>query len=232
MEYLPTDEPGLADWFENWSAKMDDHGAEHGFSAAEIQQAKDDAILVRSIVSAWQSIEAYRRKFSNFKNLILDGENGAPPTVYPLFDVPAAPEPRMSLLPGLVKRTKSSVRRLRTSAAYNEAVGADFRVLPRRPQRIAPNEAKPVLRPQVLTSSQIEAAFKKNGFDGIELEVQRGPDANLWTSLGRFFASPAEDATPPSTGALPEVRRYRARYLKRNKPVGEYSDIVSIITKP
>ena len=232
MEYLPTDEPGLADWFENWAAKMDDHGAEHGFSAAEIQQAQDDAILVRNIVSAWQAIQAYRSEFSNFKNLILDGAKDAPMPAYPQFVVPFAPASAGRLLPGVVKRTKSCVRRLRESIAYNEAVGADFRVLPPRSLRIAPNEAKPALRPQVLTSSQIEAAFKKNGFDGIELEVQRGSNANLWTPVGRFYTSPAEDPTPPSAVELPEIRRYRARYLKRNKPVGEYSDIVSIITKP
>ena len=59
-EFLPKDEPGLADWFENWATKMDDHGAEHGFSAAEILQAKDDAMIVRNIVSGGQAIRAYR----------------------------------------------------------------------------------------------------------------------------------------------------------------------------
>jgi hypothetical protein len=31
---------------------------------------------------------------------------------------------------------------------------------------------------------------------------------------------------------MPEMRRYRARFLKGNKPVGLYSDIVSVVTQP
>jgi len=62
--------------------------------------------------------------------------------------------------------------------------------------------------------------------------MQRGDDANRWTPVDRFLASPAEDRTPPAATGTPEVRRYRARYLKGNEPVGSYSDIVSVVTMP
>ena len=231
-EFLPTDEPGLADWFENWAAKMDDHGAEHGFSAAEILQTKDDAMIVRNIVSGGQAIRAYRLEYVNFKHLMLFGEKDAPTPVYPMLDVPAQPAAPVQMTGGIIKRTKGFVRRLRTSPRYNEAVGADFRILLPKPSAIVVTEAKPALKPQVTGDSQVAAAFTKNGFDGIELEVQKGNDARSWTSLGRFYESPAEDTMPPGAGNTPEVRRYRARYLKGNKPVGVYSDIVSVVTVP
>ncbi|MBS1796802.1 MAG: hypothetical protein JSS81_23430 [Acidobacteria bacterium] len=43
---------------------------------------------------------------------------------------------------------------------------------------------------------------------------------------------PALHSTPPAAVNRPEVRRYRARYLKGNKPVGHYSDIITVVTKP
>ena len=233
-EFLPKDEPGLADWFDNWAAKMDDHGAEHGFSAAEILQAKDDAMVVRNIVSGGQAIRAYRLEYVNFKHLMLFGERDAPTPDYPLLDLPAQPAAPVQMAGGVIKRTKSFVRRLRESARYNEAVAADFRVLLPKPNAIVVTEAKPVVKPQVRGDSLVAAVFTKNGFDGIELEVQKGNDARNWTSLGRFYESPAEDTMPSggSASAMPEVWHYRARYLKGNKPVGVYSDIVSVITMP
>ena len=163
---------------------------------------------------------------------MLFGEKGAPAPDYPLFEVPAQPAAPVQMAGGIIKRTKSFVRRLRESVRYNEAVGADFRVLLPKPNAVLLTEAKPALKPQVRADSQVAAVFTKNGFDGIELEMQKGNDANIWTSLGRFYESPAEDAIPPGTSSVPEVRRYRARYLKGNKPVGVYSDIVSVITTP
>jgi hypothetical protein len=35
-----------------------------------------------------------------------------------------------------------------------------------------------------------------------------------------------------SPDGKPEKRRYRAVYLAKNKPVGQYSDIVTIVTTP
>ena len=230
-DFLPNDEPGLADWFENWSNKMDDHGAEHGFSPTEIQQSKDDAMIVRNIVSGWQAIAAYRSEYSRFKKIVVFGKKDAATPDYPLLDTPALPALNGRMMAGIVKRTRSCVRRLNESARFNEAVAADFRVLPNKPNLIAASEAQPALKLQTVNASLVEATFKKNGFVGIELEMQRG-ETNLWTSLARVYGSPAEDPTPPTAPATPEVRRYRARYLKGNKLVGNYSDIVALVTKP
>jgi hypothetical protein len=229
-DYLPNDEPGLADWFDNWTAKMDGHGADHGFSAAEILQTKDDSMIVRNIVTGWQRIQAYRSEYSKFKRIIFLGETAAAPPDYPTLELPKQPDAHAQMLAGVFKRTRAFVRRLKASAKYNEAVAADFRVLLAKPAAIVPSEAKPVLKLKSTSDGRVEAQFTKNGFVGIELEMQRGSDATLWTSLGKFNDSPAEDTTPPGASNLPEVRRYRARYLQGNKTVGSYSDIALIIT--
>ncbi len=231
-DYIPKDEPGLDAWFENWGAKMNAHGSDYGFIAAEIQQAQDDAAMVANIVSAWLAIEAYRSEYSGFKRIMLYGAKNALTPVYPSFDLPVQPPAPLVMLAGIIKRTRSFVRRLKESSKYNEAVGADFRVIPATTGSISEADAKPTLKPQAMADSQVDIAFAKGGFDGVDLEMQRGDDANAWTPLGRFYGSPAEDDTPPLTPNTPEVRRYRGRYLRGNKPVGQHSDIVSVITNP
>jgi hypothetical protein len=48
----------------------------------------------------------------------------------------------------------------------------------------------------------------------------------------KFIKTPAEDDTPTLTPNTPEVRRYRGRFLEGNNPVGQFSDIASIVTTP
>ena len=40
------------------------------------------------------------------------------------------------------------------------------------------------------------------------------------------------DTRPPLTAGRAEVREYRLRYLDRDEPVGDYSDIISASTTP
>lgn len=232
-DYLPKDEPGLDEWFQNWKTKMTESGSAHGFTADEIKQAQDDADMAHNVVAGSAAVEVNRREFVQFKRLMLYGSRNAPAPEYPTLNAPATPPLNGELAAGIVERTRSFVRRLKESANYNEAVGADFRVLPVDSEGgISENEAKPTLKARALAQSNVDIDFVRGGFDGVEIERQRGDNANEWQSIGRFYKSPAEDDAPPAEANAPETRRYRARYLKGNKPVGVHSDIVTVVTQP
>lgn len=231
-DYLPKDEPGIADWFDNYGAKMDTDGANYGFSSVEVKQAKDDAVMVRNIVTAMAAVEAFRREYVQFKRIMLYGAKNIAAPVYPTMTLPVEPALLLGMLGGIIKRMRSYVKRLKEASNYNDAVGADWRVLPIQEEGIGELEAKPTLKPTPMADSEVDINFVRGEWDGVEVEMQRGSDVNDWTSLGRFYKSPAEDDTPPVTPNTPETRRYRGRFLKGNKPVGQHSDIVSIVTIP
>ncbi|MBC8142054.1 MAG: hypothetical protein H7Y38_11510 [Armatimonadetes bacterium] len=70
--------------------------------------------------------------------------------------------------------------------------------------------------------------FVKGCFDGIQLEMATGSSPGF-VVVGSVLQSPfAHNAAPSATGT-PEMRRYRARFVKGNVAVGEYSDIVSVL---
>jgi len=88
---------------------------------------------------------------------------------------------------------------------------------------------KPALKPQALIDDVVEIAFNKQGQTAIRFQRETGDDK--WTNVGDATSSPFVDETPSPDGK-PEKRRYRAVYLAKNQPVGQYSDIVTVVTTP
>lgn len=71
----------------------------------------------------------------------------------------------------------------------------------------------------------------KGKFDGVIIESQRA-DETAWTRLDRDFRSPFEDERPPLQTSKPEERRYRLRYFVDDESIGEWSDVLVVITNP
>lgn len=230
-DYLPKDETDKDEWFQNFSAKATESGANYGFTPEEIKQIQDDAMMVHNLVSGSAMAETNRREFVNFKRIMLYGARNVATPVYPTTNIPAEPAFLLPMLAGIIQRTRSFVRRLKESTNYNEAVGADYRVLPIQQQGVLPENAQPKIKARAMASSEVDIDFSRGEFDGVEIELQRGESTD-WNSIGRFYKSPAEDNNLPQTPNTPEVRRYRGRFLQGNKPVGIYSDIVSVVTIP
>ncbi len=231
LDYMPMGEAEKDEWFANWAAKATESGAMHGFSPEEIRQIQDDAVMVHNVVSGWTTADTNRREFGQFKRIMLYGAKNAVTPTYPTTNAPTQPVLQNEMLAGIIKRTRSFVRRLKESANYNEAVGADYRVLPIQQQSVVPEEAKSKLEAKAMADSQVDIYFVRGEFDGIELESQVGNSTD-WNKIGRYYKSPANDDSPPAVPNTPEVRRYRGRFLQGNKPVGVHSDIVSVVTIP
>lgn len=104
-------------------------------------------------------------------------------------------------------------------------------ILPVKSETDAPDEVKPLIKVRVLPESTLEVAFVRGKSNGISLDIQRGDDST-WTKLGNFIQSPATVTVAPTTPGAPEKIRLRARYLRGNLPVGQFSDTVNVVTEP
>ena len=45
-------------------------------------------------------------------------------------------------------------------------------------------------------------------------------------------SSPYLDSRDPLAVGVPELRRYRLRYIKSDAPIGDYSDVITVTTTP
>ena len=57
-------------------------------------------------------------------------------------------------------------------------------------------------------------------------------NAETWTEAGKFYGSPAELVIPENPDGLPRAVQLRARYIDKNTPVGQLSDVITTATKP
>ena len=71
------------------------------------------------------------------------------------------------------------------------------------------------------------------GHDQIEIQSQRAAEAGwAWALLVFDTNSPYVDGRAPVAAATPEQRRYRARFVDNDLPVGDWSDTVEVTARP
>lgn len=215
----------LAPWFSNFALKFNQLAADLGFSGAEIAAVKNDELVVQWLLDAENAFEANLDGFRKFRDESLYGEKNDPAPVEPVTVLPAAPAEFTS---AIIERLVNLVERIQLAPKYTEEIGAQFDILGKPADSIAPEDLKPVLKVKALPNFQIQIEFKRGDTNGILIQTQTGAE-NTWTEAGRFFSSPAMLTVGCGT---PQTVRLRGRYLMKNEPVGEYSDIFQIVTNP
>ncbi len=230
-DYIPTNETDIDAWFLNFNNKMIASGADHGFSSDEIHRVSDDYSVLHSLVQGSETMRVNSSEYTAYKKIILYGGANDLAPGFPILNVPVIPPFATSIAAGIIKRVRAMVARLKASPNYNEAVGQDFQVIGTSQALFSLDTAKPLLKIKPLPNSLVEIGFVKGESDGLELELQRGIETT-WTRVGKFIKTLGEDDTPLITANTPEVRRYRGRFPQGNKPIGNFSDIVSIVTTP
>lgn len=81
------------------------------------------------------------------------------------------------------------------------------------------------------TDFAVRLTFAMRGHDQLEIQSQRAAEA-AWSSLAFDTNSPYIDGREPLVAGQPEQRRYRARYVDNDVPVGDWSDTVKVTARP
>jgi hypothetical protein len=229
---IPRTDNELMVWLNNFSSAFASHAAALGFTDADVNSVKADAAmlnyLVGDLVPTYKSALQAR---TSYKTLIMSGPSGATggdPPPLPVTATPPAP-----VAPGIVPRLRLLVQRIQVAPGYTEAIGLDLGVAAGNGGAPDPSDAsaKPTAKATALAGGQVQIDFSKGRFDGVLIEGRRAGEAN-WASLGTDNFSPFVDTRPPVEAGKPEVREYRLRYLRLDEPAGEWSDILSVSTKP
>jgi hypothetical protein len=229
---IPRTDNDLMVWYGNFAARFAAHATALGFSQADVDAVQaDDAMLsylVGDLLPAYTSALQAR---SAYKNSIKDGPLGSPAgSLPPAPTVAAAPA---NVLPGILPRVRQLVARIKVAPGYTETIGLDLGIVGTDSGGAnAPNlSAKPTVKAHAIATSQVQIEFSKGKFDGVLIESRRTGETG-WTSLGTDNFSPFIDDRPLLAADKPEVREYRLRYILRDEPVGDWSDIISATARP
>ncbi len=125
---------------------------------------------------------------------------------------------------------RAEVRRIKARTDYTEGLGAHLGI--EGPEQI--NDlatSSPNLSGIDQTGGIVALSFTKYKSDGINIYCQRENDAD-WVLLSRATVSPFLDNRPLLHTGKPELRRYCAVFMLKDKEVGQYSNDLVINCAP
>jgi hypothetical protein len=227
---IPTTDNGRIQWSINCEAEFPTVAADLGFSTDEMKDVLDDCRTMRFVIQNGQKSQAHSKAANSYKYDLLgnsqDGVGEPEMPVYTQVEPPATVAGR-----GILKRFSKWEERVKAHPSYSEATGDLLQINSAQSAAVSPDNAKPKGKGTAMPDSVGRLDWIKGKFDGVDVEGQRG-DETAWTKLGRDFRSPFDDERQPLQANKPEERRYRLRYLIDDAPVGDWSDVIVIITKP
>ena len=226
-DYLPKLDDDRVKWFANFATKFDTHHTTVGFVAADLVSVRNDSANLKFCIDFAVAYTKEARERVAFKNTIINGAVGLPAQTLP--QNPVITPPAVLVLPGIIGRMRAMVNRIKAHPGYTPSIGADLDIVAKDTAE-DPN-AKPTGSVMARGGSVIEVKFTKGRYDGVQIESQRGTDTN-WTPLDKALRSPFFDSRAPVAVGVPELRRYRMRYLKGNAVVGALSDVLTVTTVP
>ncbi|MDD5265875.1 MAG: hypothetical protein PHO08_01935 [Methylococcales bacterium] len=125
---------------------------------------------------------------------------------------------------------RAEVRRIKARSDYTEGKGAHLGI--EGPENTYDlSTAHPDLTGIDQTGGVVALSFSKYKSDGINIYCQRENDAD-WVLLARATVSPYLDNRPLLHIGKPELRRYTAVYMLKDKEIGQYSDDIVINCAP
>jgi hypothetical protein len=229
---IPRSDNELMLWYRNFAARLAAHATALGLTQAEVDAVQaDDAMFSYLVGDLCPTYEAARQTRNAYKNRIKEGPIGATAGSFPA--APTMSAPPAAVPPGIVPRLRQLVARIKAAPAYTEAIGLDLGIVgPDTGTSDAPDmTARPTAKAHPIAANNVEVDFSKGRFDGVLIESRRTGEAD-WTRLGIDNYSPYIDSRPLLEAGKPEVREYRLRYVLRDEPVSDWSDIISATARP
>jgi hypothetical protein len=224
-DFIPRSLPELLLWAMNFKSKFGVYATALGFTSQEITAATLDLDLIIWAVRMVDESRANMELRTRARDVFLFGPQDSPNPPIPALTTLVAPDPMP--LPGAIARLRALAQRIKACAAYTKAMGEDLRIV--APES-TPSDHAPTARVRVLPGFHAQIDWTRGSHQAVDIEGRRGEETGF-TPLARDMVSPWVDPREPLVSSTPEERQYRLRYVDNDEPVGEYSDIISLVVR-
>ena len=224
--YLPSSDPGKAEFLDNLALKIGGYETLLGLTTEDVTSVQDDAAMFRYVLDMQEAYKTFKQDLTKYKNMLRDG---APGPLGPIPVGPVMPSPPTLVDKNIFKRIRKLVDRIKAAPAYNNAIGEDLGIVgdEQTPDILG---LKPDLKSR-LEAGRVLIMWTKGHTEGIDIYVDRQDGAG--------FVFLATDTKPNylDTHVLPEgvesaVYEYKAIYRIDDEQVGQFSDPIRVtVTK-
>ena len=223
---MPKSEPGKREWLANIATKLPNYTPELELpDAANVvarvaRYAKNYAL----VLDGADAHDKYSSALVALKNLMRDKDKmgGAeltlpkPPDAL-VFDGP--------VVAGIFEDMANIVSDIKRCKKYNEVIGKDLRIIALPEAGGGGDQPRPVIAVELQTGRP-NILWKKGKFDGIKIHVDRG------SGKFEFLAIDTHpnylDMHPLPELGKAEIWKYMAIYMKKDEPIGDWSEVVQI----
>ncbi|HMS43547.1 MAG TPA: hypothetical protein PKE69_25175 [Pyrinomonadaceae bacterium] len=211
-----------------WKERLPVHAAKFGLSADQIKQIIVDAIVYNHLLTAKSYLNEDVSEFFTYFDNITVGDQNIPASPYPIITLLAMPDFEGEIKPGIVIRNTELYNFFKKHPNRTAEVLADLGISESSGSSISPDLLKPAINGGAMPDDKVSLTFNKQGQSAVRFQMRRGGE---WITVGDPTSNPFIDTTA-SVDGKPEKREYRAIYLVKNQPIGQYSDIITIYTTP
>jgi len=204
-----------------FTQKLAGYTATFSLTAGQILQNSQDNLWLNRTLTNVAVYKDEANEWVAFKDILFYSAQGVPNPGEPTNPVMAiAP---LGLLTGIIPRWQNLVEYIKGHFNYTEAIGQDLGIV----GTTDIGAPKPELTARDLGFGQAEVDSTKDIYDGVDLYGQVGNEM-VWTYLGRDNFPPYVDNRALKVPGQPEERRYRAKFVKNDVQVGDWSDTVAV----
>jgi hypothetical protein len=185
--------------------------------------------MYKHLIDAILQIDSDKDELMAYRDNIDNGNPKRTAADYPEVVIKPLPAFNIGIKPGINIRNSELYNFLKAHPSRTNESLADLGIVTTTPPKIANADLRPGLKISARINDCTEIQFSKQGQTAIRIQMRRGRAD--WTNVGDPTSSPFIDGTI-SVGNNPEKREYRGVFLLKNETIGQFSDIVSVVTTP
>lgn len=220
--YLPRAEEERVTWLNNFSSKLGTYAVKYSITPEEMMDMQQSAPFYAALHDSINQYRNFQSAMFKHRDDVRDGvKNGGTlqSLTMPMINLP------MPVAPGIFTRTKAIVNRIKANIHYNQADGYDLGI---EGSEVAASTAdeKPVIKLQQGDGGHPVILWIKKDYEAIEIYKQED-DGELKLLAIDMQPNYTDMSELPPLGKS-AVWSYRTIYRKKDKQVGQWSDVVRI----
>jgi hypothetical protein len=226
--WYPTDIDEKAAWHANWNNQLPNFAAKYNIIPTTLATVAADNTWMQYWVMARHTADALSEQLTKYFNTLATGSENAEAPEPVNFALPD--DPPSQVKPGIKARVQEIATHIKGHMNYSEADGELLGIVSDESKEQAVELLTAEFSLRRLPDFELEASFNRHGMDSMRCEVRH--KGGNWQMATILTSSPGTFAVEPTTPDTAEQIEVRAILLKKNQPIGNYSDIKTALIAP